>query len=68
MLPRTKFKVHTGGNIRLASPQYRSGTLVPFTHNDRIAAQDMSCVKVFEMTSPEIDKRNEKMGLNKAQI
>ena len=29
---------------------------------------DMSCVEVFEMTSPEIGKRNEKMGLNKAPI
>ena len=31
----------------------------------------MACVHIFEMTSPEIDKRNqknEKMGLNKAQI
>ena len=28
----------------------------------------MSCVHFFEMTSPEIDKRNEKMGLNKFEL
>ena len=68
LLPRTNFKVHTGSKLATLGWPPHSSDLALWFHSlicDRIAAQNKSCVKVFEMTSPEIDKRSKKRGLKK---